>query len=348
MKWERLGAVDLFKSRAKVTYLVDRVLSDIGLHVFYGDAGSKKSFSLLDIALCVASGEKWLDEFETQQTTVLWLDKENGEEIMVERFKALANSHGLTEKELEGNFYYYPFPDATLDYRNRQGAKDTLHTLMVEIEDTHAGLVIIDNLSSISGTIDQNGNLLQTVTQPLLEIAKKQKIVIILVHHSTKANHRNERGSGTIRASADTMICVESKTGDNAIIFTTPGKVRRLPVNIKAMFSTQSNSNDDLISTTLSYVGESESRIDNKELFKRFIFLLHDNPGFNQSKIANGLPIGRNKVLNQLDFMVNAGFLEQTKGSHNSKRYQLTAKGEGKYSNYEHENVEKELLDLVV
>ena len=66
-------------------YLVDRLVPDAGFTIFSGAPRSYKTFVLLELARCVASGQPFLGHFNTQQANVLLIDEENGERLLQQR-----------------------------------------------------------------------------------------------------------------------------------------------------------------------------------------------------------------------------------------------------------------------
>jgi len=70
-------------------YLVDRLVPDAGFTIFSGAPGSYKTFALLELARCVASGQPFLGYFETHQANVLLIDEENGERLLQQRMRLM-------------------------------------------------------------------------------------------------------------------------------------------------------------------------------------------------------------------------------------------------------------------
>src|SRR5437899_608785 len=62
--------------------------------VLFGEWGSMKTWVLLHMALCMASGHPWLGH-KTVPQTVLYIDEEMGERTLRSRLKRLARGLGL-------------------------------------------------------------------------------------------------------------------------------------------------------------------------------------------------------------------------------------------------------------
>jgi RecA-family ATPase len=72
------SAADALKPQPPIEYIVDKLVTSGSIGVFYGEPGSKKTYSLLSMAVCVASGISWLG-YKTAKSIVLVVDEESGE-----------------------------------------------------------------------------------------------------------------------------------------------------------------------------------------------------------------------------------------------------------------------------
>ena len=61
-----------------IEWIIDQLISEGSVNLFYGEPGSKKTYSLLSLGVCVALGKSWL-RFDTSQQDVLIIDEESGE-----------------------------------------------------------------------------------------------------------------------------------------------------------------------------------------------------------------------------------------------------------------------------
>ena len=61
-----------------IDYLIVDLITNSSLNVFYGEAGSKKTYSALSMAVAVSHGIDWLG-FTTKKAPVLIIDEESGE-----------------------------------------------------------------------------------------------------------------------------------------------------------------------------------------------------------------------------------------------------------------------------
>ncbi len=69
-RYEILTASQALQPQPPVEWVIDGLVSAGSVNVFFGEGGSKKTWALLDMAVCVASGKDWLD-FKTRAATCL-------------------------------------------------------------------------------------------------------------------------------------------------------------------------------------------------------------------------------------------------------------------------------------
>jgi len=188
-------------------WIVDRLITPGSVTVFYGEPGSKKTYSMLSMAVCVAAGKDWL-QFKTRPGNVLIVDEESGEKRLRMRLGAALLG------ELVG-------PETPVNFVSLAGFKmdDKNDPVLLEalIAETGAKLVIIDALADI---MDGDENLkkdVQPVFNALRKIAERTCAAIIIIHHSNKQG--GYRGSSTIKGSIDSMIKIESEDGSKWINF---------------------------------------------------------------------------------------------------------------------------------
>jgi hypothetical protein len=196
-----------YEARPPVTYIVNGIIREGGFICFYGDSGSKKTYSLYSMAVCVASGKPWLG-FTTTSKPVLIVDEESGERRLLDRLEECLRG------ELAG-------PDTPVLWNTMSSFRpgDPLDCIELErvINETGAGMVIIDAFAEIMDGNENDKKDTQPALNGLKRIAEHTGAAIILIHHSGKNN--DYRGSTSIKATVDAMIKVESETGTRSIRF---------------------------------------------------------------------------------------------------------------------------------
>jgi hypothetical protein len=205
-----------------IKWIIDQLISTGSLSMFFGDPGTKKTFSMLSLAVCVALGKPWLD-FETTTRKVLIVDEESGEPRLALRLgKAIRGELGDESTPIK----FVSHGGFNLD--DKKG-EDELQNL---IKTTGAGLVIIDALAEIMNGDENSKQDTHPVFAALRRIAEETRAAIIPIHHSNK--NGGYRGSSAIMGALDQMIKIESKDGSNWIQFTTEKSRDSVAVNFTA------------------------------------------------------------------------------------------------------------------
>lgn len=186
-------------SAEPLTWVVEEMILEHGLHLFSGPQGSMKSMFAVILAKAIASGEAVMDRKNIgKPVTVVYVDRENPQAEMRRRCFGL----GLLPLE---NFRIWgdweidnPPPVAFDDPRLIESAK------------RDNALFIFDSLSSyLDGADENNTGEMMAIMGKARTLARACAGVIIL-HHSAKKG-TGSRGNTAISASTDMAFCVEKE-----------------------------------------------------------------------------------------------------------------------------------------
>jgi RecA-family ATPase len=192
-----------------IDYLIGDLITNSSLNVFYGEAGSKKTYSVLTMAVAVANGIDWLG-FKTKKSSVLIIDEESGEKRLARRLNETIL--GMNCKS-SGKLFFISLAGFKLDN------KEDVKTIESEINKIGAKLVIFDALADIMDGDENSKKDVQPVMNNLRKIADNTDSSIVLIHHANKGG--GYRGSTAIKASSDLMIQVSSDLDDPIVNFKT-------------------------------------------------------------------------------------------------------------------------------
>lgn len=202
------SAAEALEPQPPIHWVIDRLFSAGSVSILFGEPGSKKTYALLDAAVCVAHGVKWLD-FDTRQAPVLIIDEESGKRRMNRRLGEVLRGHmadGCTP-------VYY----TTLERFQLSSKADEL-AVESAIEESGAQFVIIDALADIMPGADENAvKDVQPIFLALRGIAERTQAAIVLIHHSNKIG--GYRGSTAIKGAVDLLLVAQSKPDDGLINF---------------------------------------------------------------------------------------------------------------------------------
>lgn len=236
-RWRVLGIGDLLKPPKRPEYLISDMVRCPGLVCVYGAPGDLKSMILMDLAVCVAGGRPWLDPlpnlgkggaYQVKPGPILWLDMDNGEDRLRERFGALCRSRGLDLAPLHAVSLPRPVYDAS--------DSEEANLLAAQIRELGAVTCFIDNLGTVSGGRDENSAQMVDVMANLRWVAQDTGATIWVIHHARKGGAAQNggregdrlRGHSSIEASLDLALLVERMEDDVTIRST---KTRDDPVH---------------------------------------------------------------------------------------------------------------------
>jgi hypothetical protein len=195
-----------------IKYIVDEVILEDSLSIFFGAPGSLKSMFLMNMALCVATGLPFLqarpgDEsvkpFTTAKSRVLWLDMDMGEKRLKRRVKALARGLGIPAEFPD--FKAISFPDPPFAANNQK----SIDWLGNEALKFGAKLLVVDNLLAVAGGVDENSSQMHPVMLGLRYIVEGAGASIVTVHHPTKQDEDIFRGHSSINQNLDLLVSVK-------------------------------------------------------------------------------------------------------------------------------------------
>lgn len=202
---ELLSVEQLLARGDEVTeWLVKNIVVRKGITIIGGAPGCYKSFLAQHLALSVAHGEEWLEQFETKRGSVLYVDEENGDVLLAKRYKQLLAGH---EQEAPTNLFSSIFQGLQLDK-----AEGEIH-LTELVTFTQAKLVVIDSMvRCMDGEEDKSRDVRQ-VFETLKGVKEATGCSVVVLHHLRKGEGNRKgmndlRGSGDFPAMADVIVLV--------------------------------------------------------------------------------------------------------------------------------------------
>jgi hypothetical protein len=170
-----------------------------------------KSWMVLDLALCVATGRPWLHRFKVERSPVVLIDNELHEETLADRLQRVATAKGIPLDDLDG----------WLEVKSLRGALQSFRTLDAgmlapkRVEAGRYGMVIFDafyRFNCDDGS-DENDNGYMARTYNLLDsMSKRLDACLVCIHHTSKGNQSDKAvtdvgaGAGSMSRAADTHL----------------------------------------------------------------------------------------------------------------------------------------------
>lgn len=321
---------DALIPKPRIGYLVDHVLPAGSVSIWYGYPGSLKSNLVMDMALAVATGSPWLPSmppdttvtgYSVVQTPVIWIDIDNGEDVVEERIRAFGSVYGAGAGT---EFFYMPYPDI-----RAVNAKYMAElTNFIAVTGLVRPLIIIDTLLRAAKVKDENSSEMDTVMYNIHKMAEDLKATLAMISHSNKVNNGRAgnalRGHSSIEGGVDSVFRV-SRDGNSDIVEITNEKARRKPVDpFSARWTfTSDPSSDELISARFYQAAGAKA---NKQqatinaVIAQIRNLLLTEGKMNKSELYNRIKGNKSNFLTALDQAVKDGHIYETPGLFNNSK----------------------------
>jgi len=357
--WQIFTLSDAYQERPPLKYYVDGVFHEASLNLVFGAPGSLKSMLLADMAANVTMGKPWLSplptvesqggrSFQTVQTSVLWVDYDNGRRRTHERFSAIGKGHELP---IDAPIHYVsmgtPWLDMSLDSGEEsdpRALRAGAIALMELIEARGYRLVIVDNLGLISGSADENSVEMKTVMGNLRNVADLTGAAIVVIHHQRKGGAGGGRsgdamrGSSSIEAALDLALWVERTDKSTVTVTATKERGAEVPT-FGAQFTYQHRPGTHDLETARFWSAKIETAEDKED--RTIALMVLDvlknateagYPRLKQGTIVErvsdhddmalfGKKPGVNRVRSLLSQMVSDGKLTEESGERGAKLY---------------------------
>jgi len=294
-------------------WLVDKMIAVDGLTIISAAPASYKTWLALDIALCVAKGEKFLNTFKTEQDSVLIIDEESGAIALQERFKQLG-----AQKDL---------PIYWASRVGRKMDKAYLDEILDACFENNIGLVIFDSLIRFHSADENSSSEMSRVLDFFKRICDAGLACLIL-HHNRKSGPYNSnlageamRGSGDILATCDVQISLSRKANDVTI----SQSKNRYCEEIKPM-TVKFESSDDKSKSSFHFLGFEKSRTEQDELVKEDILqYIDEQPGINKRQLEQGFveingSVSYSKISQLLGDLIKEEKIATKRGPKNSQQ----------------------------
>jgi AAA domain len=179
---------------------VEDLLTERGLSVLYAPPGVGKSYFILDLAACVATGRHWRGK-ETKGGGVVYFCLE-GVQGFKNRILALKKSSLLED---ESPFFYV---ETSLNFLSETDVSAFIKIIGGSLPSSiELKLIVIDTLArSMTGGNENAGEDMSKAIDGANRLQDKLEAHVMLVHHSGKDLSKGSRGHSSLKGAADTEI----------------------------------------------------------------------------------------------------------------------------------------------
>ena len=209
-RFEIFTAADALKPLPPIDWVIKDLIPAGSLTVVYGDAGSKKTYAMIDAAMCIATGDPWL-AYETIQGPILYIDEEMGYRNFTGRVYETLNAHDGNEET--------PFHYITLSGFDLIESKDVIQAERM-IQKLGIRFVVVDALMDVVPDADENSvRDMQPALRMLRMLADNTNAAFVVIHHANKKG--GYRGTTAIKGAVDLLLEISSEQKSNLINFKT-------------------------------------------------------------------------------------------------------------------------------
>jgi len=333
--WQILTLEDAYKPREPNEYAIQGLIKARSLSIVYGPPGTLKSLLLVDATICVAAGKPWLspipgkggeDGRPTKQSPILWCDFDNGGDVMHERVEAISRAHDVAQ---DTPFNYVVMPQSWLDASDYNSP--SMAELRVAIQTTGAKVVVIDCLSLVAGSVDENSAEMAQVMSSFRQLAERANIAVILLHHQRKTSGIKGRAGDTLRghssieAALDLALLVEREEQSESITLKATKSRGADIYPFGAMFTYEHKPGTEKELHAARFFGVETEDLTSEGAIRRAIIEAVTDP-INQGDLVNEvkayLPdVGLNRIRDAINWLAHNEKLIVKPGRDNAKMY---------------------------
>lgn len=312
----------LDKKFPPIQWLVDGLIPEGSIVLMSAKPASYKTWLAYQMALSVSTGEKFLNQFKTEQSAVLIVDGEAGERQLHNRLLTLGALKGLP-------IYYQVWSGG------KKIDKTYKSQLLAFCAINKIKFIIFDSLVRFLNVKDENSAIEVADAFKRISSFKTAGITTLFIAHNRKGNSSYEggnidsvRGSSDIVASCDIHLSINRGTNNIIVVSQPKNRLDEEITPFRAKLVKESSN-----SSVWQFVDNVKS-VDRGDIMKESIVdMLSDNECLNQKQIkeallGSGIDVGEKKVRAILNEMKANGLLSSQRGERTEILYSLRRGGQ--------------------
>lgn len=186
------------------TWLVDGLIGEKEVGIFYGKSGVGKTFIILDLLLSCADGQPFAKRFSVSRPLTVAIAAGEGGLALKKRIQA-----GIAYKGTQDRGNAYLFMNGIRFYE--EGHVESFIEEWKRFKDKPLDILVVDTLSAAMGSGDDaSGREMGVVFEKARLLVRELGCSVIFVHHPRK-NDDEFRGSSKIISDVDFMVQVDAK-----------------------------------------------------------------------------------------------------------------------------------------
>lgn len=175
---------------------VDQLIPLEGITIISAAPASYKTWLILQMAIDIAQGKPFLDQFPCLMGGVLMIDEENHQRLVQKRFKALGAPEDLPIYFLSKENF------VATDEKMTKGVLEYCEERLIDT-------IFIDSLVRINRADENDAGNMASVFRALSEFCKAGKTVVV-THHERKETGMRSSAQNRMRGSSDISAAVDS------------------------------------------------------------------------------------------------------------------------------------------
>lgn len=215
------------KNRPAPKWLIENIVEEEGLTVFFGPDKVGKTAALSSLLWGWAAGMKWWlmpqyemhDPRDDTERRVMYILLE-GQAAYYERFEAWKSRYSDESLDLD-NFIVVDESMILYDRNVRLDAPSTWTTSMQRIHKTVAvyqpHILVIDTLSRATPGMDENSPQMAAIVGFFDMLRDAYGTAIIVVHHTSLSEEERPRGHSSLKGAASSYVRIKGKPEDDVL-----------------------------------------------------------------------------------------------------------------------------------
>ena len=195
------------KAADHIDWLVEGIIERGSNGMLISRPKSGKSFTILDLAVALASGQKWLDFFVPRRVRTALVSREDNSGLTQWRERKISEARALTPLDLDGWLYINAKglkPRIMLDY------PEDVAALVADLKRYQSEFLILDVMRVLHQADENDNTEMQKVIEILNHIQEETGCSICMIHHDNKREEASlterARGASAIAGWAE-FIC---------------------------------------------------------------------------------------------------------------------------------------------
>lgn len=185
-------------------WLIRGLWPNEGVGIIAAEPKCGKTWLAMEMAICVASGERCLGEFPVENTgPVLFFNAEDSETIQSSRLASIMRAKGLNYRDVSNL-------KIISGERLRLDVQEDISSLRRLVTQVRPKLLILDPFVRLHRINENSSAEVAELLSSLRDIQKTFGTAVILVHHLKKSGGKNARGGNKMRGSGEFFAFGES------------------------------------------------------------------------------------------------------------------------------------------